>query len=420
MMEKIVIVGGGAGGLELASFLGRQIGEKVQITLVDRNLDHLWKPLFHEVATGALDPGVAALSYSYQASKSNFKFRQGNFIGIDRENKTIKLDKVVDEHNHQIVPETDLAYDKLVIAIGSGSNDFGIPGVRENCVFLDAAKQAKAVQKRIFNLFVEFENNNEAELNIAIVGGGATGVETAAEIYSTILHLNYYGFRKINKNTVKVTLIEASPKLVGMLPEKISKITLKRLQKAGVAVHLETMVTEVHQDCLHTKDGQTFKSDLTIWATGVKAPEVTTKLGLELNRINQIQIKDTLQSTIDDNIFVIGDCAGLMQNDKPVPASAQAAHQMAVHCSKNIIAILKNKKPTAFKFFNKGMLLSFSEFGMVGSLKGDITLKGPLARMAYRFIYRSHQAALHGWFKTCVIMLGALINKFIRPLVKLN
>ncbi|AWI50024.1 FAD-dependent oxidoreductase [Actinobacillus porcitonsillarum] len=425
-METIVIVGGGAGGLELATYLGNKIGKKkANVILIDRNTTHLWKPLLHEVATGSLDDGTDAVSYRAHATHHNFSFRQGTMSGLDRENKQVIIAPIYNEEGELLVAERRIAYDKLVLAIGSQSNDFGTKGVKENCFFLDGSEQAKMFQKRFLESVLKFSFNDDHDVKIAIVGGGATGIELSADLYNAAAHLNDYGFGKLKRTNINVTLIEAGPRLIPALTEKVSAAALSELTKTGVDVRLNTMVTEALEDGLITKDGEKIEADLMVWAAGVKAPEFTKEFGFETNRLNQIEIKDTLQTTVDDSVYVIGDCAALMQDGKPIPPRAQAAHQMAKVCGKNIVAALEGKPLQSFKFNDKGSLLSFSHFGTVGNLmgnltKGDMFIEGKIARMAYLSLYRMHQVALHGWVKTALILLVGQINRFLRPSMKLH
>lgn len=425
-METIVIVGGGAGGLELATYLGDKVGKKrAEVILIDRNTTHLWKPLLHEVATGSLDDGTDAVSYRAHAVRHNFQFRQGTLTGVNREKKEVVLAPIYDDNGEVLVEERHIAYDKLVLAIGSKSNDFGTKGVAEHCIFLDGSEQAKLFQKRMLELFLKFSYSDDKDVKIAIVGGGATGIELSAELYNAVSHLHEYGFGKLNRASLKVTLVEAGGRLIPALPEKVSAAAFSELTKAGVDVRLNTMITEAVEDGLFTKDGEKIEADLMVWAAGVKAPEFTKEFGFETNRLNQIEIKDTLQTTVDDSVYVIGDCASLMQDGKPIPPRAQAAHQMAKVCGKNIVLALENKPLQAFKFNDKGSLLSFSHFGTVGNLmgnlmKGDMFIEGKIARLAYLSLYRMHQVALHGWVKTGLILFVGQINRFLRPSMKLH
>lgn len=426
-METIVIVGGGAGGLELATYLGRKLGrkQKAKVILIDRNATHLWKPLLHEVATGTLDEGVDALSYRAHAKNHGFEFQQGTLVAVDRENKSVSLAPIYNAQNQLLVKERNISYDKLVIAIGSKSNDFGTKGVAEHCIFLDGSEQAKDFQKRMMELFLQFSHSEDKDVKIAIVGGGATGIELSAELYHIVRNLNSYGFGKLNRASLKVTLIEAGPRLIPALPERISIAAFQELKKAGVEVRLGTMITEAQEDGLMTRLGEKIEADIMVWAAGVKAPDITREFGFETNRLNQIQVKDTLQATVDDAVFVIGDCAALMQDGKPIPPRAQAAHQMATLCGKNIVALLEGKELKPFRFNDKGSLLSFSKFGTVGNLmgnlvSGDMFIEGKIARFAYLSLYRMHQVALHGCFKTGLIVLVGQINRFLRPTMKLH
>ncbi len=425
-MQKIVIVGGGAGGLELATYLGNKIGKKkAKILLIDRNTTHLWKPLLHEVATGSLDDGTDAVSYRAHAVRHHFEFQQGTLTGVNREKKEIVLAPIFNEEGEELVQERHISYDKLVIAIGSKSNDFNTKGVAEHCIFLDGSEQAKQFQKRMLELFLKFSYSNDKDVKIAIVGGGATGIELSAELYNAVAHLHEYGFGKLQRASLKVTLVEAGSRLIPALTEKVSASALSELRKAGVDVRLNTMITEAVSDGLITKEGEKIEADLMVWAAGVKAPDFIKEFGFETNRLNQIEIKDTLQTTVDDSVFVIGDCASLIQDGKAIPPRAQAAHQMASQCGKNIVALIEGKEMKPFKFNDKGSLLSFSHFGTVGNLmgnlmKGDMFIEGKIARLAYLSLYRMHQVALHGWFKTALILLVGQINRFLRPSMKLH
>ncbi|OOH89847.1 FAD-dependent oxidoreductase [Pasteurellaceae bacterium 15-036681] len=427
-METIVVVGGGAGGLELATYLGNKLGkkQKAKVILIDKNISHLWKPLLHEVATGSLDDGTDALSYRAHAKNHGFEFQQGMLTGVSAEEKLVTLAPIYNSENELLVAERKIAYDKLVIAIGSRSNDFNTLGVAEHCIFLDSSEQAKLFHKQMMELFLKFSNNNEKEVHIAVVGGGATGIELSAELYNAVKSLNSYGYGKLDNTSLKVTLVEAGQRLLPALSERISASALKELGELGVDVRLNTAVTEATTEGLMTNSGEFIKADLMVWAAGIKAPEITQRFGFEVNRINQIAIRDTLQTLTDDNVYVIGDCAFLMQeNGKPVPPRAQSAHQMATTCGKNIIAQLEGKPLKAFVLNDKGSLVSFSRFGTIGSLMGNLTngtmfIEGKIARMAYLSLYRMHQVALHGCVKTGLIMLVGRINRFLRPTMKLH
>ncbi|MDO4429781.1 MAG: NAD(P)/FAD-dependent oxidoreductase [Lonepinella koalarum] len=439
MNKNIVVVGGGAGGLELVTYLGNKLGNQAKVSLIDRNPTHLWKPLLHEVATGILDIGTDAVSYRAQAHQNNFHFEQGTITRIDRTNKYIELAPIYSQEGIPIVVARRLPYDYLVLAIGSKSNDFNTKGVAEHCIFLDSSDQALRFQHNMLSLFLRFSENfnlseigeesqqqplvEEGKVNIAIVGGGATGVELAAELYSATQYLSLYGYGHIDTDCLQVTLIEASSSLLPALPQKVSQAVHRELSELGVNVKLNTMVVEATANGFVTKDGEYIAADLMVWSAGVRASSVTRQFdGLELNRINQIHIKETLQTTVDDCIFAIGDCAFLLQeNGKPVPPRAQSAHQMARVCGKNIVALFQQKTLRHFKYNDKGSLVSLANFSTVGSLfNNTLTVEGKLARLAYISLYRLHQHALFGCVKTGLLILIGRINRFLKPKMKLH
>ncbi|MCF7371574.1 MULTISPECIES: NAD(P)/FAD-dependent oxidoreductase [Vibrio] len=429
-MTRIIVVGGGAGGLELATKLGRTLGRKnrAQITLVDRKASHLWKPLLHEVATGSLDEGVDALSYRAHAKNHSFDFQMGSLQDIDRERKVIILSELKDEHGELLMPSRELEYDILVMAIGSTSNDFNTPGVRENCIFLDSPEQAHRFRTEMNNEFLKLHaKNGNGTVDIAIVGAGATGVELSAELHNAVKELRTYGFGDLDSSKLNVNLIEAGERILPALPPRISAAAHQELVKLGVNVRTATMVTKAEKDGLTTKDGEKIPAQIMVWAAGIKAPDFIKDIdGLETNRINQLVVKNTLQTTRDDDIFVIGDLAQCTQADGSfVPPRAQAAHQMASQAFSNIVAKINGRELKDYVYKDHGSLVSLSRFSTVGSLMGNLTkgsmmVEGRIARVVYISLYRMHLMALHGVFKTGLMMLVGRINRVLRPNLKLH
>ena len=447
-MKNVVIVGGGAGGLELATFLGDKLGkrERANVTLIDRNSTHLWKPLLHELATGALDDGVEGLSYRAHAHHHHFNFEQGTMVGLNRQHKYVELAPVYGQDGDMIVISRRIPYDYLIIAIGSKSNDFNTKGVAENCIFLDSSEQAMRFQNKMLELFLKFSENcaldeigeeeskqqlaEENFVNIAIVGAGATGVELSAELYNAAEHLSSYGYGKIDTSHLKVTLIEAGQRILPALPERISRDAQKELEELGVNVKTNTMIIEAGEKYLQTKEGEKIPADIMVWSAGIRTSSVTQQFdGLEINRLNQLVVKKTMQTTVDDSIFAMGDCCYFMQdNGTAVPPKAQAAHQMAKFLAKNIVALFDEKPLKEFKYNDKGSLVSLSEFTAYGDLSGlfkmerasTMTIEGKLAQWMYVSLYRMHQSALHGCFKTGLIILVGRLNRFLRPSLKLH
>lgn len=429
-MTRIIVVGGGAGGLELATKLGRTLGRKnrASITLVDRKASHLWKPLLHEVATGSLDEGVDALSYRAHARNHSFDFQMGSLSDIDRERKVITLAEMRDEQDQLLMPSRELEYDVLVLAIGSKSNDFNTPGVSDHCIFLDSPEQARRFRSEMNNEFLRLHaKHGEGLVDIAIVGAGATGVELSAELHNAINELQNYGFNDLDSSKLNINLVEAGERILPALPPRISGSAHKELAKLGVTVRTSTRVTCAEKDGLVTSEGEKIPAQIMVWAAGIKAPDYMKDIaGLETNRINQLVVTETLQTTRDDDIFVIGDLAQCTQPDGSfVPPRAQAAHQMASRAYSNIVAKLNGREQKPYIYKDKGSLISLSKFTTVGSLMGNLTkgsmmIEGRIARVVYVSLYRMHQMALHGIFKTALIMLMGRINRLLRPHLKLH
>jgi NADH dehydrogenase len=433
MTHRIVIVGGGAGGLELATRLGRTLGKRgqAQITLVDANLTHIWKPLLHEVAAGSLNSSVDELNYVAQAKWNHFEFQLGRMAGLDRGERRVRLAATLDDDGTLLMPERELSYDSLVIAVGSTTNDFGTPGAAEHCLFLDTREQAERFHHQLLSHYLRAHASQDSHteiVNVAIVGAGATGVELAAELHHAAHELAAYGLNSIHPENMRITVIEAGPRVLPALPERIGKPVHKTLEKLGVTVLTGAAVSQVTRDALHTAGGQEIPASLKVWAAGIRAPIFLKDLdGLESNRINQLQVKPSLQTTRDDNIFAFGDCAACPQpgsEGKNVPPRAQAAHQQASLLAKSLKLRIEGKALPEYRYRDYGSLISLSTFSAVGNLMGNLTgsvmLEGWLARMFYVSLYRMHQIALYGVTRTLLMMLGDRIGRSTEPRLKLH
>lgn len=428
--HKIVIVGGGAGGLELATLLGdnaktRQVAE---ITLIDANMTHIWKPRLHEIAAGALNADIDELSYVAHAKNHAFNFMLGRMSEVDRDNKKLILEPYK-EGEETILPQRHIDYDTLVIAIGSQTNDFGTKGVADNCIFLDKRLEAERFHRQFLNEYLRHavKSNSDDSLNIAIVGAGATGVELAAELHHSAHELMYYGFGQLKPENLKISIIEGADRVLPVLSPKTSSAILSQLKTLKIEVLTGEIVSEATSEGLHTQSGKFIPAQLKVWSAGVKAPEILRNIsGLETNRINQLVVHDTLQSTHDENIFAFGDCAQCPRpdSDRPVPPRAQSAHQQALLLSESLKNRLTGKELLSYVYKDKGSLISLSKTGSIGNIMGnlskDFTFGGKVARLMYISLYRMHQITLHGYFKTLLIILRDLVNKKTGPKLKLH
>ncbi|MGE8552165.1 MAG: NAD(P)/FAD-dependent oxidoreductase, partial [Acinetobacter calcoaceticus] len=333
-LHHIVIVGGGAGGLELATQLGETFGKthKAKITLIDQNLTHIWKPLLHEIAAGSLNPHEEQTNYFSHAEKHHYEFVLGTLVGVNKDKKLIELIPPQVSKDQQTHPQ-ELSYDTLILALGSVSNDFNTAGVRENCHFLDSRKQADIFQQDLLHLYIEAQNQpNQRTLNIGIVGAGATGVELAAELIETTKNFYRYGLKKIHPNQVKITLIEASERILPALSEKTAEHSAKQLKKMGIEVLTKHRVEKIDEHSIYFSNGDQLKSDITVWAAGVKAPKVLESFNdFERVNINRLMVYATLQTYSDPNVFAFGDCARCQLDARhpPLGPRAQVASQQA-------------------------------------------------------------------------------------------
>jgi NADH dehydrogenase len=432
MKPDIVIIGGGAGGLELATTLGRRLDKrgKANVILVDRSSTHIWKPLLHEVATGAMDSSVDQISYRAVARYRHFRFVLGEFSGLDRQNQTITLNAILDEDGNTVLPERELSYDYLVLALGSITNDFGIPGVKDHCYFLDSPEQAQHFQKTFLNTLMrvnsERATNPEAKARIRIVGGGATGVELAAELVYAAETVHEYGFTRADRGMVQITLLEAGPRLLPALPERISRDTLRELQELDVDVKLNARITQATPQALGDQDGHEMPGDLMVWAAGVQGPELMNDLdGLSLQPNRMLKVSATLQSVDDPAIFAMGDCAACPQEQGFVPPRAQSAHQMANHLADNLERQLAGKELKAFQYRDYGSLINLSQYSAVGTLmgglaKGSLRVEGRIARLVYVSLYRMHQIAVFGWMRGLLMAMTDRLHRAFKPKMKLH
>ena len=429
--HRVLVVGGGAGGLELATRLGDRLGRwgRAQVTLVDRSRTHLWKPLLHEVAAGSMDIHAHQLDYLAQARWHGFTFVLGALEGLDRQSHHVHVAAVRDDEGVEILPARSIPYDTLVVAIGSESNDFGTPGVRDHAFTIDNAWQAHLFHRRLVNSV--FRANSAADgriLDIAIVGAGATGVELAAELHNTIRVLAAYGLENFRpERQIRLTIVEAGPRILAGLPDSIAEGAMQTLRQLSVQVILGDPVVEVGPTQLRTKSGREIPAEFTVWAAGIRCAAVLADLdGLEANRLNQLLVRDTLQSTRDADVFALGDCAAAPWRDgRGVPPRAQAAHQQASHLVATIEHRLAGRAPRAFRYRDFGSLVSLGNYQSVGTLMGFITggtlrLEGWLAKMFYLSLYRLHIWALHGFWRMALDTLARLIRRQVEPKVKLH
>jgi NADH dehydrogenase len=387
----------------------------------------------HSVAAGSIDPGEYEVNYLAQAHWHDFRYHFGEMVGLDRAKKEVRLAATFDEEGRQITPPRSVGYDTLVIAIGSVTNDFGTPGVAEHAVPLETPAQAARFNRRLVNACIRAQTQDgpvrPGQLHVAIIGAGATGAELAAELHRTTREVVAYGLDRIDPHRdIRILLIEAADRILPALPERISEVTRRLLDQMGVEVRTGAKVTEVTADGLQLADGSFIASELVVWAAGVKAPEVLQHLdGLEVNRINQLVVGPTLQTTRDPCVFAIGDCAACPRRGEPtsVPPRAQAAHQEAAHMVRQIERRLRGEPLLPYTYRDFGSLVSLGRYTTVGSLMGflfgrGMFIEGLFARVMYRSLRMLHERALHGTPSAVLGTLSRALSRRTGPQVKLH
>lgn len=437
-MHRIIVVGGGAGGLELATRLAQRWGAyrrqpKVVVTLVDVNTAHLWKPLLHEAAAGSIEVATHELDYITQAKYSGFNFQQGALKSLNRAERYITVESVTNEDGVPCLPERTLYYDTLVLAIGSVTNFFNIPGAEAHSFALDNVYQAESLRRHLRASCLQTQEGNiKLPIRITIVGGGATGVELAAELHHTMQSLGNYGVHKLDvSRDVQITIIEAASRILPVLSEKTANAAQRTLKKLGIAVKTNAAVNRVTPQAIYIKNDEMLASDLTVWAAGIQAASILNTLdGLQVNKQNQIVVHPTLQSVTDTNIFAFGDCASCPwighTQALSVPPRAQAAHQQASFLLKQLKDRLAGKTIVKqFQYRDFGALVTLGHTGVIGNLKDGLTrqgffISGWLARWMYFSLYRLHIATLKGWGYMIIDTLARWLTRYRRPRVKLH
>ncbi|NEX64074.1 NAD(P)/FAD-dependent oxidoreductase [Noviherbaspirillum galbum] len=433
-MQTIVIIGGGAGGLELATRLGDSLGKrnKARIVLVDRHPTHFWKPLLHTVASGKLDPQAHQIAYSAQAAEHGFQFICGEATRIDRTKRCIHLAALRGDDGGEIVPARTLPYDRLVLAFGAVTNFYGVPGAARHCLTLDSVEDAETFRRRFLLSCMQAsaraaDGSGDGRVDLVIVGGGATGVELAAELNHTVRTLARYNVHSLDPaKGVRIRLLERGERLLPHLNPALSRRATRHLQRMGIEVCTGTAVASVEHDAVIDGSGVRHPADMSLWAAGVEAPALCTTLGLPLNRIKQIIVTPSLQTVDDPNVFAIGDCASHVSpaSGIAVPPRAQVAHQQAMFLAE-VLARPSGDALPHFRYRDYGSLVSLGPFAAVGVLIGGLSgremlVGGTMARLMYGMLYHKHVLSLRGFARTVAQGVAHWIRTKITPPVRLH
>lgn len=362
----VVVVGGGFGGIAAVRKLKRA---DVDVTLIDRHNYNTFNPLLYQVATASLNPGdITWFLRAIRAKQTNVRFLKGTVTSMDHESKTLQLDGGV-----------EVKYDQLIIAVGVTANFFGIPGAEKYSMPLYRRSQALAVRDRMFaNLEDAAINGQDRDLRIVVVGGGATGVETAgafAELRNNDMPTTY---PELDKKRIHITLIEMQPFVLAPFHPKLRDYAKTSLEKRHVDLRLETAVKEVREDGVlieRAGEQEFLPAGIVVWASGITAHDTVKEWSVPQGRGGRIETDEHLRVKGMDDVYAIGDVS--VSPDNPLPQLAQPALQGGKHVAKVIAAELKNKKtPKPFKYKDKGTMATIGRSSAVAEIKFMPRLKG--------------------------------------------
>lgn len=358
---RVVIIGGGFGGLNTALALRRA---DVDIVLIDRENYHLFQPLLYQVATAGLSPGDIAMPIrTVFARQKNVSVMLATVTDIDRERRVVRVDG-----------KQDVKYDWLVVAAGMVTHWFGNDDWAEHAPGLKRLPDALALRRRILTAFEHAEHEQDdatltAWMTFVVVGAGATGVEMAGAIRDIAHTVLVRDFKRIDPSRARVILVEGQDRVLPAYAEKTSKKALKQLESLDVDVRLETFVESITEDGV-TIDGEFIPTHTVVWSAGLKASPLGEKLHAELDRVGRVKVDETLRVEPRGREFVIGDLANYCHGtEQPLPGQAPVAIQMGKHVAAEIKRAIRNDAPQTFKYFDKGQMATIgrsravAEFG---------------------------------------------------------
>jgi NADH dehydrogenase len=368
---KVVILGGGFGGLAAA----RALYKDADVTVVDRHNYQTFLPLLYQVSTAGLAADHVAYPIRGALRKTSVKFRMASPINIDHRNKEVKLDS-----------SEILKFDHLIVALGSVTADFGIPGVKEFALGMKSVSEALTIRAEIMRRFEDLcRFEDDTKFSVTVIGGGPTGVEMAGAIAELIRGPLKSDQAQVAKN-INVTLIEAGPRLLPPFAPSLSARTKKDLEKLGVKVLLNTAVKELAHRKIFLKDGTSLQSEVTIWAAGVKGADAMKDLNLPIEA-NRVAVEPTMQVKNYPYLWALGDIAGAKGKDgAPLPMVAPVAIQQGKFIAKQIKRISQNKKLEHFKYLDKGSMATIGRNKAVVQVRW-FKLAGPLAWLVWLWLH---------------------------------
>jgi len=393
----VVILGGGFGGLDAARALSRAA---VRVTLIDRHNYHLFQPLLYQVATASLSPGDIASPIRWVLRRQqNVTVLLASVRAIDPVNKKVLLEPVPEDAAAQPGPPDHIDYDYLIVATGATHAYFGHPEWARRAPGLKTLDDALEIRRQVLLAYeaAEREPNEAAQYRLTtfvIVGGGATGVELAGALAEIARQSLRQDFRNIKPASARILLLEGGPHLLASFPEKLREAARQTLQRRGVDVHTDTIVTMVDHDGVLWRPAsapadaapQRIAAQTVIWAAGVAASPIARSLGLPLDRAGRVLAEATLAVPGIPSVFVAGDICALQQDGRPLPGVAQVAKQEGKHAAHNILRLLSNQPALPFRYTDYGSLAVIGRGSAVADI-GPLKASGFFAWLIWVFLH---------------------------------
>ncbi|MBP2644641.1 MAG: yjlD [Firmicutes bacterium] len=390
---KVVVVGAGFAGLRAVKELA---DSGMEVTLIDKNNHHLFQPLLYQVATAGL--AAEDIVYPLRAvlrKQKNLRFKMAEVLEVDKENRKV------------VTSNGDVSYDYLLLAPGAQSNYFGLESVEKNGLGLKDIKEAMVIRNHILKIFESAaqesdEQTRRAMLTFVIVGGGATGVECAGGLSELVYLVLAKDYPEIDFSEVRILLIEGSNRLLGAMPEELSQLAWQELKRKKIDVRLEARVTDYDGNTIHLGDGIKIECKTLIWGAGVRAADLTRRLGAATKSLSRVETNGYLQLPDYPEIFLVGDSAYFEQDGKPLPMVAPVAIQQAVVAAKNIKQLVKENPLQEFHYKDPGSMATIGRSAAVVNLG------------------RWHFGGLIAWVLWLVVHLFQIIGFRNRILVVIN
>lgn len=352
-MRRIVILGGGFAGLHLVRGLerGLQRGE-AEITLIDRSNYSLFTPLLYQVATGELPPHAIAYPLRIPLAHAGVRFLRTEVEAIDVEAREV------------VSADGRIPYDVVVIALGSVTNDYGVPGVREHALELKWLEDGRAVRHRILSTFEEAAIEPDRErrrrlLSFVIVGAGPVGVELAASMRDLMDHTLRPLYPTIDmRNDPSITILDGAERVIPQMDERLSRIAARRLEHLRVRVMLRTIVSEITSDAVRTRDGASVPAHTVVWAGGIRTNPVVTEVALPHAKDGRLTVDGVFRADGRNDVLALGDVAAIVDGGRPLPQLAQVAVLQAPAAARNLAHLVRGEPLELYRHKRKGDLIA--------------------------------------------------------------